>query len=611
MSRLDKYIDPIINMLLYFGKDAAKYSGYIKKNPNIIGLMTADIIKDEITSQMSDSDEGSTTKSPLTVFMEMFEITPAGLAQMIADYFGYEIISKETILEVKEELERVGDTLLLTKIPREKAEEYGVIPLRIIDTDAPSGVQLRELEVAFADPWNLAAEDYIKRVFESQFDTIKPYYIPEQDFEYIVQIVYGAKLDNISDISISEEEEANVEEEVTGPIVEFVNNMIKTALLDRASDIHIEPLKNALRIRFRVDGTLKEYMTFNENVNHYKRSIIARIKVLANMDVTEHRKPLDGRFTTKIPTSGISVDVRVSTLPTVHGEKAVLRLLRKDPSLLNLDNIGFESDVLKQFRTLIHQPYGMILVSGPTGSGKSTTLYAALNELNDISVNIMTAEDPVEYEMPGINQVQVNPKAGLTFASALRSFLRQDPDIILVGEIRDKETAEIAMHAALTGHLVLSTIHTNDAFSAPMRLVDMGIEPFLIASSLIGVLAQRLVKKICDSCKVPTPRPDMPMALEEAEKHLMSNGFKPFYFKGEGCSKCGGTGYNGRLAIHELLTVDEDIRKLILSRASGAEIKKVAIEKGARTLLEDGMLKVWKGLTTVDEVTRVVSSLEV
>lgn len=610
MSRLDRYIDPIISMLLYFGEDAAKYAEAVKKNPSLITVMTPDVIKSEIARVVEESEGEHSSKSPLEVFMDIFGISEESLVQMIADYFGYDLISKEKIMSIKEEVESMGGELLLGKIPREKAEDYGVLPIRIIENPTPSGSFIRELEVAFADPWNLEAEDYIKRMFEGQFDTIHPYYIPEKDFDYIIQVIYGSKLADIGDIDISDEE-GESEEEVSGPIVEFVNNMLKTALLEGASDIHIEPLKKSLRIRFRVDGILKEHMTFNENVSYYKRSIIARIKVMANMDVTEHRKPLDGRFTTKLPGSNINVDVRVSTLPTVHGEKAVLRLLRKDPSLLNLDNIGFEPDVLQSFRTLIHQPYGMILVSGPTGSGKSTTLYAALNELNDISVNIMTVEDPVEYEMTGINQVQVNPKAGLTFASALRSFLRQDPDIILVGEIRDKETAEIAMHAALTGHLVLSTIHTNDAFSAPMRLIDMGIEPFLIASSLIGVLAQRLVKRICNSCKMSISKPQMPLALEEAEQSLVELGYEPRYFKGQGCPKCSGTGYRGRLAIHELLVVDEDIRRLILDRASGAEIKRIATSKGARTLLQDGMLKVFKGLTTVDEVTRVVSSLEV
>jgi len=609
MSRFDKYLDPIINMLLYFGEDAAKYSNYIKRNPSIVSVMSAEVIKSEIEKIMEEQEGENSHKSPLEVFMELFEITDEGLARMIADYFGYDIITKEKIFQIKEELESMGMELLLNEIPKDKAEVYGVIPIRILENQYIGAKPIRELEVAFADPWNLEAEDYIKRAFEGRFDTIKPYYIPEKDFEYVIQIVYGTKLGDVSDIEIVEEEYE--EEEVSGPIVEFVNNMLRTALLEGASDIHIEPLKNALRIRFRVDGTLKEHVTFNENVSYYKRSIIARVKVMANMDVTEHRRPLDGRFTTKMPGSNINVDVRVSTLPTVHGEKAVLRLLRKDPSLLKLENIGFEPDVLESFRNLIHQPYGMILVSGPTGSGKSTTLYAALNELNDVTVNIMTAEDPVEYEMPGINQVQVNPKAGLTFANALRSFLRQDPDIILVGEIRDKETAEIAMHAALTGHLVLSTIHTNDAFSAPMRLMDMGIEPFLIASSLIGVLAQRLVKRICSNCKVSISKPDMPETLKEVEQSLIQLGFQPAYFKGEGCAKCNNTGYKGRLAIHELLVIDEDIRKLILNRASGSDVKKMAISKGTRTLLQDGMLKVFKGLTTVEEVTRVVSSLEV
>ena len=608
MSRLDRYIDPIINMLLYFGEDAAKYSGYVKRNPSIMNVMTADVIKEEISRILEEDDKSQ--KTPLEVFKEVFDISDENLAQMIADYFGYEIIGKEKILDIREQLQSMGEDILLLEIPRDKAESYGVIPIRITESTSPSGNIKKVLEVAFSDPWNLEAEDYVKRTFEGQFDTIDAYYIPEKDFEYLIQIAYGAKLADVGD-SITLLEEDNETEDVSGPIVEFVNDMLKTALLEGASDIHIEPLKRALRIRFRVDGTLREHVTFTENVNYYKRSVIARIKVMANMDVTEHRKPLDGRFTTTLPGSNISVDVRVSTLPTVHGEKAVLRLLRKDPSLLKLENIGFEPDVLQNFRKLIHQPYGMILVSGPTGSGKSTTLYAALNELNDTSVNIMTAEDPVEYEMAGINQVQVNPKAGLTFAAALRSFLRQDPDIILVGEIRDKETAEIAMHAALTGHLVLSTIHTNDSFSAPMRLIDMGIEPFLIASSLIGVLAQRLVKKICDNCKVNIPRPDMPEALSEAESSLIQMGFTPNYSIGKGCTKCGGTGYRGRLAIHELLMIDEDIRKMILKRASGSEIKRVAVAKGTRTLLQDGMIKVFKGLTTVDEITRVVSSLEV
>jgi len=370
------------------------------------------------------------------------------------------------------------------------------------------------------------------------------------------------------------------------PIVKFVNLLIMEAVKSRASDIHIEPEEDSLRIRFRIDGFLHEISSPSKNM---QAAIISRIKVLSKMDIAEKRKPQDGQLQMRIENRNI--DVRVASFPTVYGENVVLRILDKANVILELSQLGFVKEVLATFQELIKQPNGIMLVTGPTGSGKTTTLYAAIQTINSEERNIITLEDPVEYHLPRIRQSQINPKAGVTFAAGLRSILRQDPDVIMVGEIRDLETVDIAVQAALTGHLVFSTLHTNDAAGTISRLLDMGAEPFLVSSSVIGILAQRLVRAVCPKCKEPHKE------TEDGKEYT--------YYRSKGCGYCKNTGFHGRLGIFELMVIDDKIRKLISTKASSEEIRKAAQEAGMRTLREDGLARARTGITTLEEVMRV------
>ncbi|HSW10886.1 MAG TPA: GspE/PulE family protein [Bacillota bacterium] len=381
------------------------------------------------------------------------------------------------------------------------------------------------------------------------------------------------------------------------PIVRLVANIIDQALEERASDIHIEAREDRMQVRFRVDGLLRDAMSAPRSAHG---AVVSRIKVMATLDIAERRLPQDGRI--QLKDTGRDVDVRVSTLPTIFGEKVVMRLLDKVRAVTSLEELGFLPDILIQFRQVIRRPYGIILVCGPTGSGKTTTLMAALRELNALTENIVTIEDPVEYQVPGVNQIQVNERVGLTFAQGLRAVLRQDPNIVMVGEVRDRDTAEIAIRAALTGHLVLTTIHTNEAAGAIPRLVDMGIEPFLVASSLNAVLAQRLARTICRHCKegdgLPLDAPDR-LAMDLPRDQELRT------YRGRGCSYCGNTGYSGRLAIHEFLPMTSELRSAVSQRVSAAVIKDLALKAGMRPLLRDGVAKVLRGLTTLEEIRRV------
>ena len=382
------------------------------------------------------------------------------------------------------------------------------------------------------------------------------------------------------------------------PVVRFVDSIIQHAIRTRASDIHIEPYEKNIRIRFRIDGELQEIMTSSKRAHS---AIVTRIKILGRMDIAEKRLPQDGRVEMHVDNK--DVDLRISILPTVYGEKIVIRLLDRSSTILTKSQLGFSEENIKMFDKIIRSPNGIILVTGPTGSGKTTTLYAVLQELNKVSRNIITVEDPVEYRLDGVNQVQVNVKAGLTFANGLRSILRQDPDIIMIGEIRDSETAEIAVRAAITGHLVLSTMHTNDSASTVSRLVDMGIEPYLVSSSVVGVVAQRLVKKICINCKQeykPT----------HSERDLLHLADGDILSRGAGCSICGNTGYRGRTAIHEVMLVTREIRELIDHRASIDELRTAAAKYGTITLRDSCSRLVRKGITTSDEMLKVTYSLE-
>jgi type IV pilus assembly protein PilB len=471
----------------------------------------------------------------------------------------------------------------------------------------------RKLFVAMADPLNVLALDDLRRVRPTT--QIIPLISTEKavtDFLNNVQTQVGGGIDAIlkevddSEIELAKDkaDEINldqlVESSEEGPVIKLVNLMLVQAIKDRASDIHIEPFEKQLRLRYRVDGVLYDSTAPPKGL---QSAIASRIKIMSNLDIAERRLPQDGRFRIKL--AGREVDLRVSVLPTVHGEKIVMRVLDKGTLSLNLDGLGLPPDNLEKFKNAIDAPHGMILMTGPTGSGKTSTLYAVLTQLNTSDVNIVTVEDPVEYQMVGVNQVQVKPEIGLTFASGLRSILRQDPDIVMVGEIRDSETADIAVKAALTGHLVLSTLHTNDSPGAIARLVDMGIEPFLVSSSLLMVCAQRLLRKICPHCKetLKVP-PDVTSRLGLSNEDVSAN----TYYRGRGCSRCKDTGFLGRLAILEVLSITNALREQILHDTSAKVLKDLALKEGLKTLRLAGLEKAKAGLTSLDEVLRVSGS---
>jgi len=406
-------------------------------------------------------------------------------------------------------------------------------------------------------------------------------------------LVHGA-VDNVEVIETTQMDEGG---EIEGPIIKIVNGILIKAIKLGASDIHFEPYERIFRIRYRVDGVMRREMTLPIQI---KNAVVSRLKIMSKLDIAEKRLPQDGRIKLRLG-KGREMDFRVSVLPVLFGEKVVLRLLDKSALQLDMTKLGFDEQALEDFTNSIRRPVGMILVTGPTGSGKTTTLYSALSELNKETENIMTAEDPIEYNFMGINQVQMHEEIGLTFASALRSFLRQDPDIIMVGEIRDFETAQIGVQAALTGHLVLSTVHTNDAPGTITRLIDMGIEPFLISSAVILILAQRLIRKICMDCREPIKvHPQLLIDLGVPPDEVKSF---PVY-KGKGCPICNNTGYKGRIGLYEVMPMKEEVRELVLSRASTTEIKKEAMRLGMKTLRQSGVIKVKNGMTTIEEVLR-------
>ena len=486
------------------------------------------------------------------------------------------------------------DTDVIKYVPEDLARKHKVVPLfKIGDV----------LTIAMVNPRDIMALDEIR--IKSKIPIIEPALSTEKDIHNAIDQYYGVtgSLDDVIKaidktripIITTDAQSSKVLTKVAeeAPVVKLVNLILMQAVKDKASDIHIEPAEDILRVRFRIDGILHEVLTPPKNL----QSVIAsRIKILAKMDIAETRKPQDGRIGLKMENKAL--DLRVSTFPTIHGENIVLRLLDKTTVIFGLADLGLSEKDLKDFDNLIRAPYGIILVTGPTGSGKSTTLYSALSTINSLEKNIITVEDPVEYELPLIRQTQVNIKAGLTFATGLRSILRQDPDIVMVGEIRDKETADIAIQASLTGHLVFSTLHTNDAASAVTRLIDMGVEPFLISSSVIGMLAQRLVRIICQKCKEKyTPSAEALKNMGLKEDALL--------YKGKGCEACKNTGYAGRVGVFEFLRISEKIKKLIIAKTSSEEIKKTALQDGMKTLYDAGLDKVRRGITTIQEVLRV------
>ncbi len=491
-------------------------------------------------------------------------------------------------------------------IPVDLARKYNVIPVN--KTGAT-------LTLAMTDPTNIFAMDEI--TFMTGY-RVEPVVASEEAIRERIDRNFGSSrelelkkvMEDLTTVDeaalelMDEEDEVDVaklaEESQEAPVVRLVNIMLTDAIKRGASDIHVEPYEKSYRVRYRIDGLLREVMSPPQRL---KDAITSRIKVLAKLDIAEKRLPQDGRIKLKAKIEGRmrELDFRVSVLPTLHGEKVVMRLLDKEQLRLDMTKLGFEKSSLKKFEDNILKPYGMVLVTGPTGSGKTNTLYSALQRVNVPETNIMTAEDPVEFQLSGVNQVQMKDSIGLNFAAALRSFLRQDPNIILVGEIRDFETAEIAIKAALTGHLVLSTLHTNDAPSTISRLMNMGIEPFLVATSVNVIAAQRLIRRVCQSCKeeIDTPiQALLSVGFSESEAH----GLK--LVKGRGCEKCGNSGYKGRLGLFEVMDITEDMRELILSGATAVELRRKAIEEGMITLRQSGLQKIREGLTTIDEVVR-------
>ncbi len=482
------------------------------------------------------------------------------------------------------------------------------------------------LVVAMADPLNIFGVDDIRKTTGLE---IRQVVATRSDILRAIDRYFGmSQTIDAAAIDFADEQGAGRETATIAgpaaedaPVVKMVSMLIAQAILDRASDIHIDPEGKNVKVRYRIDGVLAEVRTLPREMH---APIVSRIKILAGMDIAEKRAPQDGRFQARVTHSDsgpvvtavfhersflrldgdTTVDMRVSTLPVIQGETVVMRILDRSHIILNMEGLNFSPHMLDRYRRLISRPYGMILVTGPTGSGKTTTLYASINSIDRKANNVVTVEDPVEYQIMGVNQLQVNPKAGVTFASGLRSILRQDPDIIMVGEIRDRETAEIAIQAALTGHLVFATLHTNDAGSAATRLIDMGVEPFLVASSVIGILAQRLTRKICDRCKKPYP------ATPEL---LTSLGITPgsaTFYRGEGCPACKNTGYRERVGIYELIEMHEAIRTLIIAKAASSAITSAAVQAGFKTLRQEGLLKVAAGVTSVEEVLRVTQEAE-
>ncbi len=468
----------------------------------------------------------------------------------------------------------------------------------------PIGLEDGVLKIAVSDPLN----EYVMDTLHFFSDkSLEIFLSSEKDIMEAIEQYFGSNVQMTSIMEGMREEETDTDEidlqedvhhlrdmAFEAPVVKLVNMLITRAVESRASDIHIEPFENSVKVRYRIDGSLTQIESLPKRL---QPAVISRVKIMSRLNIAERRLPQDGRI--KLRVSGRDIDLRVSTIPTIYGESIVMRILDRGTTLVVLEYLGFPDKTLEKYKKLITTPYGMILVTGPTGSGKTTTLYASLNNINSDEKKIITVEDPIEYQIDGINQIQVKPQIGLTFANGLRHIVRQDPDIIMVGEIRDIETAEISIHSALTGHLVFSTLHTNDAPGAITRLLDMGIEGFLVSSSIMGVLAQRLVRVICRACKAPyTPQQSIVDKIESLPDNFTA-------YRGTGCEECRGTGYRGRTGIFELMILDGEMRSLIIERANADIIRQKAVEKGMQVLRDSGWEKVKEGVTTIEEVLRV------
>ncbi len=508
-----------------------------------------------------------------------------------------EVLGEQLTIPLVDLNETDIDVEMLRAMPNKLVHRRGLIPIqRTNDT----------IKVATSDPFDVYAFDELRMMTGLK---VEPVLAVRSEIDRVIKKNYGVGGDTIGEM-ISEDDEFEIisdsvdesgdviEMAQEASVVRLVNEILEEAINERASDIHIEPYEHDLKIRYRVDGVLHNTHV-PAQIRRFQAAIISRIKILSNMNIAEKRLPQDGAF--KLKAKGREIDFRVSVIPTAHGEGVVLRILDKQASLVSLDELGMGEKLLNDYYRQIQRPHGIILVTGPTGSGKTTTLYASLKEIVSDEIKILTVEDPVEYQLEGINQVQVLPKIELTFARALRAFLRHDPDVILVGEIRDRETAEVAINASLTGHLVFSTLHTNDSASAPTRMLDMGIEPFLISSSLESVLAQRLVRKICKDCKEAYEADPAELPPDfEYEPGLQ-------LYRGKGCRSCMNTGYAGRVGIYELLQMNEELRELIVQRESSGKVLAAGRRNGLRLLREDGFDKVRAGQTTIEEVARVAT----
>jgi len=504
------------------------------------------------------------------------------IARIIAKKEGVPYVSLENY---------IIDPAAVATLPPDAFRRYKVLPLSFSDN---------KLVMAMQQPSNIIAIDDLRILTGHD---IKPVVVPDTEMEAAIDRYTRANME-FEHIADDEPVDGDVTDDLdegeSKPAVQLANMIISQAINDLASDIHIEPYEKYMRIRFRIDGVLHDIMQLPVKLHP---SLVSRIKILANMNIAERRIPQDGRTALKI--EGRLIDARVASLPTSHGERLTLRLLDRSAKMITLEELGVEPETLVKYRQIVNQPYGCILVTGPTGSGKTTSLYASLFTLDKKAKNIITVEDPVEYRMDDINQIQINPKAGLTFESGLRSILRSDPDIIMVGEIRDKETAKLAVESALTGHLVLSTLHTNDASGAISRLTEMGIEPFLITSSISCIIAQRLARMLCPNCK-ETYQVTREELLQLADFPLADGEETVTLYKPVGCMRCSNTGYRGRSGVFELLVITDQIQRMTLTRSSAREIRKAAIEEGMVTLRRDGMLKVKRGLTSLEELMRVV-----
>lgn len=546
-------------------------------------LLEAGLITEEQLKAALESQNG---RSLGRVLVDLGFVSEADIAHTLAERMNLEFVDLGAA-DV--------DPHAVTLVPEEMAHKYNLLPI---------GVQNDTLVVAMSDPANIFAIDDLRIVTGRE---IQPVVATESDIstalskltemdKSVEQIVEtAAEEETVIETAAEEEEE---EEAVNAPIVKLVNLIITEGVREGAGDIHIEPQEKDVRIRFRIDGVLHEVMRSPKKVQN---GLISRVKILSGMDIAERRVPQDGRFGVTVDKR--SIDFRVATLPTIHGEKVVLRLLEKENVLISLDELGFLPTTLARFKSSFTKPYGAILVTGPTGSGKTTTLYAALTQLNVPEKNVITVEDPVEYRLPGLNQVQVNVRAGMTFAAGLRSILRHDPDIVMIGEIRDQETALIAVESALTGHLVLSTLHTNTAAAALTRLTEMGVEPFLISSAVDCIVAQRLARRLCRECREQY-LPER-AALEKIGFPL-EGGAEPKLYRAGGCKKCNNTGYKGRVGVYEALLVSDAIERLTAERATSDEMHKVAIEEGMITMRLDGYEKVRQGITSIEEIMRVL-----